>query len=163
MTGEELKVSYHVIFPWLVFPCNTRMLHDEVGLMSELPQFHCSTAGGQQKRVAAPVEHRGGFGTCVPKARGRTTRNFERSRQAPDPRPYPTFDLARSFTGATGLAQLTRLRKLTEDARGHDQSLQSALHFLLQQVSLHRNPCRQLITYVVMLLNRTVTGGMPLV
>ena len=54
MTGEGLKVSYHVIFPWLIFPCNTTMLHDEIGLMSELPQFHYSTAGGQQKSFIDP-------------------------------------------------------------------------------------------------------------
>ena len=39
MTGDGLKISYHIIFPWLVFPCNTTMLHDVVGSMSEMPQF----------------------------------------------------------------------------------------------------------------------------
>ena len=54
MTGQGLKVSYHVIFSWLIFPCNTTMLHDEIGLMSELPQFHYNTADGQQKSFIDP-------------------------------------------------------------------------------------------------------------
>ena len=48
MTNGGLKTSYHVIFPWLVFPCNTTMLHDEVGLMSEMPEFHYHTASGER-------------------------------------------------------------------------------------------------------------------
>ncbi len=49
MTGDGLKISYHIIYPWLVFPCNTTMLHDEVGTMSEMPQFQCITATGVRK------------------------------------------------------------------------------------------------------------------
>ncbi len=48
-TADGLKISYHIIFSWLVFPCNTTMLHDEVGTMSEMPQFHYSTADGGRK------------------------------------------------------------------------------------------------------------------
>ena len=54
MTGDGLKISYHVIFPWLIFPCNTTMLHDEVGSMSEMPQFQYNTASGQRKSFIDP-------------------------------------------------------------------------------------------------------------
>ena len=33
MTATGLKISYHVIYPFLVFPCNTTMLQDELGSM----------------------------------------------------------------------------------------------------------------------------------
>ena len=48
MTSAGLKISYHVIYPFLVFPSNTTMLHDEVGSMSVLPQFQyrSSKTGG---------------------------------------------------------------------------------------------------------------------
>ncbi len=39
LTGDGLKISYHIIFLLLVFPCNTTMLRDVVGSMSEMPQF----------------------------------------------------------------------------------------------------------------------------
>ena len=54
MTGDGLKISYHIIFPWLVFPCNTTMLHDEVGSMSEMPQFQYNTARGERKSFIDP-------------------------------------------------------------------------------------------------------------
>ena len=54
MTGDGWKVSYHVIFPWLVFPSNTTMLHDEVGAMSEMPQFQYVTANGVSKSFIDP-------------------------------------------------------------------------------------------------------------
>ena len=49
LTDDGLKISYHVIFPWLVFPCNTTMLRDVVGSMSEMPQFQYTTTKGDQK------------------------------------------------------------------------------------------------------------------
>ncbi len=37
LTGDGLKISYHIIFPWLVFQCNTTMLRDVVGSVSPVP------------------------------------------------------------------------------------------------------------------------------
>ena len=54
MTSDGLKTSYHVIFPWLVFPCNTTMLHDEVGLMSEMPEFQYTAVSGERKPFIDP-------------------------------------------------------------------------------------------------------------
>ncbi len=54
MTGDGLKISYHIIYPWLVFPSNTTMLREEVGAMSEMPQFQCSTANGKTKSFIDP-------------------------------------------------------------------------------------------------------------
>ena len=54
MTENGLKTSFHVIFPWLVFPCNTTMLHDEVGAMSEMPQFQYNTTNGTCKPFIDP-------------------------------------------------------------------------------------------------------------
>ena len=39
MTNSGWKVSYHVVYPWLVFPCNTTTLKNEVGLISARPEF----------------------------------------------------------------------------------------------------------------------------
>ncbi len=39
MTAAGWKVSYHVIYPWLVFPCNTTMLKREAALLSARPEF----------------------------------------------------------------------------------------------------------------------------
>ena len=54
MTGDGLKISYHIIFPWLVFPCNTTMLHDVVGSMSEMPQFQYRAVNGDRKPFIDP-------------------------------------------------------------------------------------------------------------
>ena len=54
MTSGGLKISYHIIFPFLVFPCNTTMLHDEVGLMSEMDQFQYRTSTGHIKSFIDP-------------------------------------------------------------------------------------------------------------
>jgi hypothetical protein len=48
-TNKGLKISYYIVFPWLVFPCNTTVLHDEVGAMSELLQIQYTTAEGGWK------------------------------------------------------------------------------------------------------------------
>ena len=39
MTDEGWKVSYHVIYPWLVFPCNTTTLKSEAERLSARPEF----------------------------------------------------------------------------------------------------------------------------
>jgi hypothetical protein len=31
---KGLKISYHIIYPWLIFPCNTMALPNEVGSMN---------------------------------------------------------------------------------------------------------------------------------
>jgi hypothetical protein len=66
MTDKGLKISYHIIYPWLVFPCNTTTLRDEVGSMSEMPQFHYSLASGERKsfidQECTPVI--GSFDSC---------------------------------------------------------------------------------------------------
>jgi hypothetical protein len=54
MTGDGLKIIYHIIYPWLVFPSNTTMLREEVGAMSEMPQFQCSPANGKTKSFIDP-------------------------------------------------------------------------------------------------------------
>jgi hypothetical protein len=42
MTDDGCKVSYHVVFLWLVFPCNTMMLKNEAEALSEHPDFSIS-------------------------------------------------------------------------------------------------------------------------
>jgi len=54
LTDKGLKISYHIIYPWLIFPCNTAALREEVGLMSEMPQFHYSMANGEKKSFIDP-------------------------------------------------------------------------------------------------------------
>ncbi len=39
MTEAGWKVSYHVIYPWLVFPCNTMILKGEAERLSARPEF----------------------------------------------------------------------------------------------------------------------------
>jgi hypothetical protein len=56
MTSDGLIISYHVIYPWLVFPCKTDMiLRDEVGSMNELEQFQYSTRNGTLKSFMNPA------------------------------------------------------------------------------------------------------------
>ena len=55
MTDKGLKVSYHLVYPWLVFPCNTTMLRDEVTSMSDLVQFQYRTKNGDLKSFIDPV------------------------------------------------------------------------------------------------------------
>ena len=55
MTSAGLKISYHVIYPFLVFPSNTTMLHDEVGSMSVVPHFqYRSSKTGELKSFIDP-------------------------------------------------------------------------------------------------------------
>ena len=49
LAGKEWKVSYHVIFPWLVFPRNDTTLKDVVRQLSESPQLQYSTRDNEQK------------------------------------------------------------------------------------------------------------------
>ncbi len=51
---KGLKISYHIIYPWLIFPCNTMVLRDKVGSMSEMPQYHYSMANGERKSFIDP-------------------------------------------------------------------------------------------------------------
>jgi hypothetical protein len=50
MTDKGLQISYHIIYPWLIFLCNTMALRDEVGSMSKMPQFHYSLANGERNQ-----------------------------------------------------------------------------------------------------------------
>ncbi len=54
MTDKGLKISYHIIHPWRIFPCNTMALCYEVDSMSEMPQFHYSMANGERKSFIDP-------------------------------------------------------------------------------------------------------------
>ena len=55
MTDKGLKVSYHLVYPWLVFPCNTTMLREEVTLMSDMEQFQYHTKNGDLKSFIDPA------------------------------------------------------------------------------------------------------------
>ena len=44
------KVSYHLVYPWLTFPCNNTVLKDEVTALSDLPQFKYTLPDGTVKR-----------------------------------------------------------------------------------------------------------------
>ena len=55
MTDEGWKVSYHVIYPWLVFPCNTTTLRHEVGELSTHPDFQYLCKSGVQKPFVDPA------------------------------------------------------------------------------------------------------------
>jgi hypothetical protein len=65
MTDKGLKISYHIIYPWLIFPCNTIALHNEVGSnclsMSEMPQFQYSMANGERKSFIDPGVYTGNW------------------------------------------------------------------------------------------------------
>ncbi len=54
MTDKGWKVSYHLVYPWLVFPCNTTLLRDEVASMSDMKQFQYSTKDGAVKSFIDP-------------------------------------------------------------------------------------------------------------
>jgi hypothetical protein len=54
MSKGSLKISYHIIFPWLVFSCNTTTLRDEVNAMSLLPEFQYQTRDGCSKPFIDP-------------------------------------------------------------------------------------------------------------
>jgi hypothetical protein len=55
MTDKGLKVSYHLVYPWFVFPCNTTMLRDEVTSMSAMGQFQYRTKNGDMKSFIDPA------------------------------------------------------------------------------------------------------------
>ena len=54
-TAKGWKVSYHLIYPWLNFPCNTAALKAEAVALSALPQLQYAAAGGQSKRFVDPA------------------------------------------------------------------------------------------------------------
>ena len=49
MTDGGWKVSYHVVYPWPVFPCNTMTLKNEAGLLSSRPEFQYCDKDNVQK------------------------------------------------------------------------------------------------------------------
>lgn len=55
MTDEGWKVSYHVVYPWLVFPCNTTTLKNEAVLLSARPEFQYSDKTNMQKPFVDPA------------------------------------------------------------------------------------------------------------
>ena len=55
MTNEGWKVSYHVVYPWLVFPCNTTILRYEALALSAHPEFQYINKSGIQKSFVDPA------------------------------------------------------------------------------------------------------------
>ena len=55
MTDEGWKVSYHVVYPWLVFPCNTTTLKNEARLLSASPEFQYHDKTNVQKPFVDPA------------------------------------------------------------------------------------------------------------
>ena len=54
-TVKGWKVSYHLIYPWLTFPCNTAALKKEAIVLSTLPQLQYTTAGGETRSFVDPA------------------------------------------------------------------------------------------------------------
>ena len=54
-TDQEWKVSYHVIYPWLTFPCNNTTLRDEVTRLSEDPTLQYHGTGGVKRFIDPAV------------------------------------------------------------------------------------------------------------
>ena len=52
--GNGLKISYHIIFPWLVFPCNNGALREVIVTMSSMPEFQYRTQTGTLKPFIDP-------------------------------------------------------------------------------------------------------------
>jgi hypothetical protein len=52
--GSRMTDKGQLPYPWLIFPCNTMALRDEVGSMSEMPQFHYTMANGERKSFIDP-------------------------------------------------------------------------------------------------------------
>ena len=48
-TPKGWKVSYHVVFPWVVFPNNNTSLKQIVQMLSEEPALHYLTSSGERK------------------------------------------------------------------------------------------------------------------
>ena len=55
MTDAGWKVSYHVIYPWLVFPCNTTMLKFEAEALSTHAAFQYVAKNGVVKSFVDPA------------------------------------------------------------------------------------------------------------
>jgi hypothetical protein len=76
-TQPECLLSVHrdslqTVHTKCAFSVHTVLNHDDRAQCAQ-----CAHCAQWRTRFAAPVEHRGGFGTCVPKARGRTTCNSD--------------------------------------------------------------------------------------
>jgi hypothetical protein len=54
-TDQGWKVSYHVIYPWLTFPCNNTTLRDEVTRLSEDPCLQYKGPSGVQRFIDPAV------------------------------------------------------------------------------------------------------------
>ena len=54
-TDQGWKVSYHIIYPWLTFSCNTTMLRDEVTRLSDDPSLQYNGPGGIQRFIDPAV------------------------------------------------------------------------------------------------------------
>ena len=54
-TDQGWKVSYHVIYPWLTFPCNNTTLRDEVTRLSEDPTLQYHGTGGVKRFIDPAV------------------------------------------------------------------------------------------------------------
>jgi hypothetical protein len=54
-TDQGCKVSYHVIYPWLTFPCNNTTLCDEVSRLSEDPCLQYNGPSGVQRFIDPAV------------------------------------------------------------------------------------------------------------
>ncbi len=49
LTKDGWKVSYHLVYPWMTFPCNNSALKAEVEALAMLPQFQYITKDGSRK------------------------------------------------------------------------------------------------------------------
>ena len=54
-TVKGWKVSFHIIYPWLTFPCNTTALKQEATALSALPQLQYTAAGGESRSFVDPA------------------------------------------------------------------------------------------------------------
>jgi hypothetical protein len=58
MTEAGWKLSYHVIYPWLVFPCNSTILMGEAELLSARPEFQYRDKANVLKPFVDPTVYR---------------------------------------------------------------------------------------------------------
>ena len=52
--GNGLKISYHILFPWLVFQCNNGALREVIVTMRSIPGFQYRTKTGALKPFIDP-------------------------------------------------------------------------------------------------------------
>ena len=77
-TRRGWKVSYHLVYPWLTFPCNNTVLKEEVTAISNQPQFQYSTENGtmrsfvdsavysRNRQIRLPLSYKLSDETCTP-------------------------------------------------------------------------------------------------